>query len=289
MNWPKEYSPAEMISVCISRAIKDGDVLGQGISTPMVAIGYMLAKMTHAPHATISYTVGNSFSVAEFGLSLLYSEKNTIGKAIYCWDFCEAVNCVVPMGKITVEFFRPAQIDMFGNTNNVAIGDYRRPKVRLPGAAGIPDATVVWPRVQLYIPRHDRRVFVPKLDFRSGLGHMEGQNEAERAAMGIIGGGPEIVITDLCVLGFDRETRRMEVQSIHPGVTLDDVMERTGFELLVSREMSETIPPRQDELELIRRVIDPLGLVRLETLPAGPERARVIREIISAEFQAYHS
>ncbi|MBC7343946.1 MAG: CoA-transferase subunit beta [Clostridia bacterium] len=288
MTWPKEYSPAEMISVCIAREIRDGDVLGQGISTPMVAIGYMLAKMTHAPRATISYTVGNSFSVSEFGLSLLYSEKNTIGKAIYCWDFCEAVSCIVPMGKITVEFFRPAQIDMFGNTNNVVIGDYNRPKVRLPGAAGIPDATVVWPRVQLYVPRHDPRVFVPELDFRSGLGYMEGQNDAERAALGIIGGGPEVVITDLCVLGFDKETRRMEVRTVHPGITLEEVMKSTGFELLVSKEIKETPPPKKEELDLIRRVIDPLGLARLETLPAGPERAQVIREIISAEFRACH-
>lgn len=268
------YTAGEMISVCIARSVQPDDVLGQGIGSPLVAVGYLLAKRMHAPEVTISSTIGNSLSVTSFPLSLSYMEKYTIGNAIHLWDFPEATSVLVSFRKITIEFFRPAQMDAFGNSNNIAIGDYQAPKVRLPGCGGIADATTVWPRIEFYIPRHSKQVMKEKLDFRSGIGGSETQ------------AGPWLVITDLCILRFDQSVNRMVVESLHPGVTLEQVQQNTEFELTVPVSLAETAPPTEEELYLIRNKIDPLGISRLETV-TGPMREKIIEEIVDKERNMY--
>jgi len=180
----------------------------------------------------------------------------------------------------TIEFFRPAQIDQYGNTNNICIGDYSKPKIRLPGCAGIADFSMFYSRGQfLYTPRHDIRTFVPseKLFFVSGVGFQNGKPS-------ICGGaGPQCMITNLAYLTFDDETKRMTVATVHPGVNIEDVKNSTGFELLVSKNLKETIPPSLKEVRLLREKVDPLGIRKLEVL-SGKERMALLNEIIEEEL-----
>ena len=192
---------------------------------------------------------------------------------------------MVPFGCIDVEAFRPAQIDMYGNTNNIVIGDYKKPKVRLPGCGGICDATSIWDRIYFYIPDHNRQVFVEKLDFRSGLGFMEGQDDKQRKALGLLGKGPVKAFSNLGVMDFDEETRRMRLVSLHPGVTLEDIKSQTGFELIIPERVEETVPPSKQEIDLLNETIDPYGIRMLECL-SGQKRNRLIRDVIEKERNA---
>jgi glutaconate CoA-transferase subunit B len=180
----------------------------------------------------------------------------------------------------TIEWFRPAQVDQYGNTNNICIGEWDNPKVRLPGCAGIADFSMFYSRGSfLYTPRHNKRTFVPteKLFFTSGVGFPEGKPS-------LCGGaGPQCVVTDLAYLDFDEKSKRMRVSSIHPDSTLEEVKENTGFELLVPDNIIETNPPSEEELSLLREKVDPLGIRKLEVL-AGEEREKLLNQIIKKEL-----
>jgi glutaconate CoA-transferase subunit B len=159
-------------------------------------------------------------------------------------------------GLMTCSFISGAQIDRYGNLNSVRIGRGPRPTVRLTGPIAQADHAVFAQRTFIVMP-HQRRVFVEQVDFISAPGHGDGPGWRERH--GLPGGGPERVITDLAVLGFDADSRRMTLESVHPGVTVDDVVAATGFELLMPTHVPTTEPPSRNEVAEIRERIDPDG------------------------------
>jgi glutaconate CoA-transferase subunit B len=159
-------------------------------------------------------------------------------------------------GMMTCSFISGAQIDRFGNLNSVRIGRGERPTVRLTGPIAQTDHAVFAQRTFVIMP-HERRVFVERVDFISAPGHGDGPGWRERH--GLPGGGPAKVITDKAVLGFDEATRRMRLESVHPGVTVDEVIAATGFELLIASDVTETAPPSAAELAALRERIDPQG------------------------------
>ena len=266
-----DYTLDELIAICIARQVEDGDLLAQGLATPLVAAGYILAQRTHAPNAFFASAIGQGMVKDWAPIGLARAEELWSGKALTHASFvtlaCDALHKLTPK-----EFFRPAQIDPAGNFNNIAIGtDYARPRLRLPGTGGIPDVTVYSTGVYLYVPRHSRAIFVPKLDWRSGLGHSD-----ERRA----GAGPRVLISDLGV--FDWAEGTMRLVTTHPGVTAERVQARTGFPLAVAPDLRETPPPTAEEVRLLREEIDPLGVRRLETL-AGTARRDHLRDILRRE------
>jgi glutaconate CoA-transferase subunit B len=266
-----DFTVDELISVCISRQIKDGEVLAQGIATPLVAAGYILAKCTHAPNAMFASAIGQSLCQDWAPLGLARIESLWLDKAITSFGFVRAATEVLPR-LAPKEFFRPAQMDRHGNFNNIALGeDYRRPRMRMPGTGGIPDVTTFSSEIYLYVPRHSRVTFVDRLDFLSGMGH-----HPERR----LGKGPHYLITDLGQ--FDFAEGAMRVTSIHPGETLDRIRAKTGFPVEVAPDSRETEPPTEDELRLLREEIDPLGVRRLELL-GGAARKDALREILKKE------
>jgi acyl CoA:acetate/3-ketoacid CoA transferase beta subunit len=161
---------------------------------------------------------------------------------------------------------RPAQIDSMGASNNVCIGPYDRPRVRLPGAAGIPDASTAARRFYYYAPRHTRQLFVEKLDFCSGAGH-PGAGES---------GNPQMVtvITNLCVMSSGSDGR-LRVTHLHEGVTRAEVDENTGFALGWEASPAVTQPPSADQLRILNDIIDPRGLRFLEALTGAARRERL--------------
>ena len=279
-EYSKDYTIDEIMTVLMAREVRNDDVMIIGVATPMVWAAFTLAKVTHSPNAIYHYIMGNTFVLEPRQVSLHYLEMNTAR----AYRFQDSVECTLeslPSDKLTtIEFFRPAQIDQYGNTNNICIGDWDKPKIRLPGAAGILDFSMFYARGSfLYTPRHDTRTFVPteRLDFVSGVGFPEGKPS-------ICGGtGPQCVITNLAYLDFDATTRRMRLASIHPGVDIETVKKSTGFELVVPEEMKETIPPKKKEIELLREKVDPLNIRKLEVL-SGKEREELLDDIIQKEL-----
>jgi glutaconate CoA-transferase subunit B len=276
MNRPEpDYTIDELICACISRQIEDGEIVAQGIATPLVAAGYLLAKLTHAPNLMFVSAIGQAFCYDWAPLGLATIEQLWIGKGVLTMSFVTAACEFLPRFG-PKEFFRPGQVDAQGNFNNVFIGGtHAAPRFRLPGAGGIPDVTVFEEKVYLYVPRHGRHTFVEQIDFRSGLGH-----DPARTA----GRGPNYLISDLGQFDFAPESGRMRVRSLHPGVTPKRVQAKTGFELLLPDPLPTTPPPTTAELQLLRQKIDPLGVRTLETLPGRIRRQKMI-EILQAEAQ----
>jgi len=282
MNEKKEeYTIDELMTVLMAREVRNDDIMIVGVATPMVWAAFTLAKLTHAPEAIYHYIMGNTFVYEPRQVSLLYLEMNT--KRAY--RFQNSVECTLeslPSDKLTtIEWFRPAQIDQYGNTNNICIGDWDKPKVRLPGCAGIADFSMFYSRGSfLYTPRHNSRTFVSseKLFFVSGVGFQDGK----KSECG--GAGPQCVITNLAYLDFDPQSKRLRLKSKHPDVDVKIIQDSTGFDLLLPNKIEETKPPTKKELNLLREKVDPLSIRKLEVL-SGTERKTLLNEIIKKEIQ----
>ena len=266
-----DFTVDELICSCIARQLSDGEVVAQGIATPLVIAGYLLAKHTSAPHLQFASAISNALVRDPAPLGLARIEELWLKQSLVRLGFAQAACEFLPHLHLT-EFFRPAQVDPQGNFNNVVIGqDYAHPRFRLPGCGGIADVTTYSERSFLYVPRHSRAVFVERVDFVSGLGH-----SPHRRA----GAGPRYLVSNLGQ--FDFADGRMRLTTLHPGVTLPKVQRRTGFPLSVAPNLRQTEPPTEEEVRLLRQVIDPLGVRRLETV-SGSRRRKIIRQILAAE------
>lgn len=267
----EDFTIDELMCVCVARQLVDGEVVAQGLATPLVVAGFGVAKMTHAPNLRFASAIGQSVAEEWAPVGLARIEDLWLGKGTMSAGFIRAVTEVLPRFA-PKEFFRPGQIDAQGNFNNIAFGqDYRQPRMRLPGTGGIPDVSVFSDHVYIYVPRHSKITFVEKVDFVSGLGHVPDRP---------YGSGPQYCITDLGQ--FDWANGRMRLTSIHPGVNLRQIERKTGFTLDVVDDLQETPPPTDEEVRLLREVIDPLGVRKLETLGGGA-RKQLIRQILAAE------
>lgn len=267
----EDYTVDELICTCIARQLEDGEVVAQGLATPLVVAGFLLAKLTHAPNLRFVSAIGQAICDDWAPLSLSRIEDLWLGQARMGMGFARAVTEVLP--RFTPkEFFRPAQMDALGNFNNIAIGeDYARPYMRLPGTGGIPDVTTFSEQVYIYVPRHSKVVFVEQVDFVSGVGHVPNRQQ---------GAGPRYCVSDLGQ--FDWANGRMRLTTVHRGVTVEHVQRKTGFALEIAPEVCETPPPTVEEVRLLRQEIDPLGIRRLEML-GGTARKELIRSILEQE------
>lgn len=270
-----DYTPDEIMVVCISRQVRDGEIVAQGLATPIVAAGYLLARRTHAPNLYFSSAIGQGVCRQPAPLKLLQVESLWLDQAIITIGFVRGIIDIFPSLR-PIEFFRPAQVDPQGNFNNIAFGkNYQKPRLRLPGTGGIPDVTTYFDDVYLYVPRHSRLTFVPKLDFQSGLGHNKTRTH---------GRGPRYLVSDLGQFDFNGNgpENRMRLISFHQGETIKRIQAKTGFEFDILPNIQETSPPTEEELNLLRFEIDPLCIRRLELL-SGSKRRALLHEIIMNE------
>lgn len=256
---------------CIARQIVDGEAVGQGIATPLVMAGVLLAKLTHAPNILLASAIGQSVCRDWAPLGLARVEEQWIGKGLAFLSFSEIACELLPRVKMR-EFFRPAQVDSRGNFNNVFIGsNYERPQMRLPGGGGIADVTGYNDKACLYVPRHSRAVFVEPIDFVSGLGHAPDRLE---------GTGPIYLVSNLGQ--FDFADGRMRLTTFHAGESVEKIQAKTGFPLEIAPDVCETQPPTIEEVRLIRETIDPMSVRRMELL-SGARRKQLVRDILRQE------
>lgn len=245
------YNTVEMMIVAAARNLKDGATVGVGTGSPCAAA--MLAQKTHAPKLVIMFEAGGISPILPT-MPVSVGDSRTIYKAVMASGMCEIME-TCQRGMVDYCFLGGAQIDMYGNLNSTVIGDWEKPKVRLPGSGGANDfASFCW-RI-MYITPQDTKRFVEKVDFITSPGYLDGPGAREKAGLPA-NTGPYKVITNLAIMGFDKETKRMKVESIHEGCTFDHVQENCGFELLKAAQIEKTPPPTKKELEILRNEVDP--------------------------------
>ncbi len=246
------FNAMELMICCAARLLEDGRTVAVGTGVPCAAA--MLAQRTASPNLVIVFEAGGVAPQLPT-MPISVGDSRTFYKAAMATSMADVME-TCQRGLIDYTFLGGAQIDAYGNLNSTMIGsDYARPKVRLPGSGGANDlASFCW-RI-LVITSHDPRRFVPRLDFLTTPGYLTGPGAREAAGLPP-GTGPYRVITDLAVLGYHAQTKRMEVLSLHPGVTLDQVRRATSFELGIREPLGTTVVPTEVELQILREDVDP--------------------------------
>ena len=240
------------MTVTAAKELRDHEIVFVGIGLPNLASN--LAKRTHAPNLIMIYEAG-VIGANPTRMPLSIGDPCLVSGSQSVCSMFEVFGLYLQAGRIDVGFLEGAQIDKYGNINSTVIGDYRAPKVRLPGSGGACEIASLAKRI-LIITRHESRRFPEKVDFVTSPGFLRGRQEREQ--LGLEGGGPDAVITDLGVLRFDKETGEMMLDSIHPGVKLEDVKRNTGWDLKISKELKITNEPLEEEISILRQ-LDPRG------------------------------
>lgn len=250
-----EYNLTELMACVSSRLLEDGKSALVGTGLPIVSDS--LAQRLHAPNLLVIFEAG-AIGAKIPTIPISVGDSRTCHRAVMAASMDYVMSCA-QLGFVDYAFLGAAQMDAYGNLNTTVIGDYGSPKVRLPGSGGGNDAGSLCWRT-LILMRHDKRRFVEKIDFLTTPGYLTGPGAREEAGLPA-DSGPYQVISQLGVMGFDDETKRMKLISVHPGVTVEEVVENTGFELIIPEEVSETRPPTDEELRLLREEIDSAGIV----------------------------
>ncbi|MDN3554550.1 CoA-transferase subunit beta [Halomonas maura] len=243
-----DYTAAEMMTVTAARALENGMTCFVGIGLPSEAAN--LARLTHAPDVVLIYESGTLQTKPEV-LPLSIGDGELCESALTTVSVPEMFRYWLQGGHIDVGFLGTAQIDRYCNLNTTLIGDYHDPKVRLPGGGGAPEIATNAGEVFITL-KHSRRTFVRDVDFVTTLGF--GRDGKGREGVPNIGKGPTRVITDLCVMQPDPETRELVVVSLHPGVTREDVCDATGWEIRFAEALESTPEPSARELEVLREL-----------------------------------
>ncbi|MGB0683213.1 MAG: CoA-transferase subunit beta [Magnetovibrionaceae bacterium] len=250
---PNGYTASEILAVMAARILNEGQIVFAGVGIPLLAA--TLAQRVHAPGLTILFeggTIGPFVVPGELPPST--NEQRCTRRANMLVPIAEVL-LLLQRGYVDVGFMGGAQIDRYGNLNSSFIGDPDSPKIRLPGTGGGNDISSL--TNMIVAMKHEKRRFVEKVDYITSPGFIEG--EETRAASGLPAGGMFKVVTDLAILGFHPETRAMRIEKVHAGVTVEQVLDNTGFDLDVSDQVTETEAPTDQELAILRE-LDPDAL-----------------------------
>ena len=243
-----QWTSDEMMTVAAARELSDEAVCFVGIGLPSTAAN--VARRMHAPNAVLIYESGCIGSRPDH-LPASIGDGVLSESAVANVGVVEIFSYWLQAGRIDVGFLGAAQIDRFANINTTVIGPYDAPSVRLPGAGGAPEIAANCGEVIITL-RHSRRAFVEELDFVTSLGH--GTGNGCREQLGLSGRGPSAVISDLGVLRPDPETKELKLTSVHPGVSVDEVRDATGWELQVADNYEVTPAPTFEELTVLRKL-----------------------------------
>jgi len=252
MNYTTDtsYKPAELLICTASRLMDDNSTAFIGTGIPMLAAS--LAQRMHAPNLVAVFEFGGTGAILE-ELPLAVGGESTFHRAIAAAGICDVME-TAQRGFIEYGFLGGAQIDPYGNLNSTVIGEFKRPKVRLPGSGGGNDVgSFCWQTIA--IMRHDRRRFVEQVDFITTPGYLDGPGAREAAGLPP-GTGPYRVVSNLAVMGYHPQSKRMMLIATQPGVSVEQVVENTGFELIVPAQVESNPPPTAEELRILREEVD---------------------------------
>ncbi len=245
------YNPMELMICLAARHLEDGSTVVVGTGAPCAAA--MLAQRTCSPNLMVMFEAGGAGPILP-SMPISVGDSRTFYRGLFAGSMGEIMDAC-QRGMVDYTFLGGAQIDPYGNINSTVIGEHARPKVRFPGSGGANDlASLAW-RTMMITPQDAKR-FVPKCDFVTSPGYLTGPGAREAAGLPPET-GPYKVITQLAVIGFDEATKRMKVEATHPGVTREDVITNTGFELLWADDVAVSAPPTAEELRILRDEVDP--------------------------------
>jgi glutaconate CoA-transferase subunit B len=242
------WTPTEMMTVAAARALPDDATCLVGIGIPSLAAN--LARRVHAPGLVLIYESGTIGAKPNY-LPLSIGDGVLAQTADAVVSLVEIFNYWLQPGRIDIGFLGAAQIDRFANINTTVVGrSYRNPEVRLPGAGGAPEIAASCREV-VVVMRHTREKLVERVDFVTSVGFGSGPDDRRR--LGLLGGGPTTVITDLGILEPDSATCELMLTRLHPGVTLEQATRATGWDLRSSPALDRTVPPTAEELSVLRK------------------------------------
>ncbi len=244
------YTSSELLTINAARLLRDGDVVFVGVGLPNLACN--LARHTYAPNLVMIYEAG-VIGAQPARLPLSIGDPTLVSGAISVCSMYDIFAFYLQRGNVDVGFLGGAQIDRYGNINATVIGDYDHPKVRLPGSGGSMEIAA-WANRCYIITPHQKRRFPEKVHFRTSAGFLNGRAERERAQLR--GGGPQAVVTDLGILE-PGTTGELVLTALHPGKTVAEVQENTGWEIQVADPLRTTEPPTLEELRILREELDP--------------------------------
>ena len=245
------YSRTELMICVAARLFEDGATAFIGTGIPMLAA--MLASKTVAPNLVPVFEFGGMGAILE-ALPRAVGEARTFHKGLQAAGICDIME-TSQRGFIDYGFLGGAQIDAYGNLNSTVIGEHDHPKARLPGSGGANDVgSHCWHTIA--VMQHDRRRFVPGVDFVTTPGYLSGPGAREAAGLPK-GTGPLYVVSTLALMDYEPESKRMRLKATHPGVSVQDVIDNTGFELVIPETVQANAPPSAQELRLLREEIDP--------------------------------
>ncbi len=245
----RDYSFDELILSTLARQLKDGDRVFTGVASPVQMLATLLAKATHAPNL-LYFTILGTINPKPHTLPFSTGDPHLFDDCENAITFPEIFD-LANNGRMDVAFLSGVQIDQFGNLNMSIIGkDPTQPKVRLPGGAGGPLMIRSFRRIVSWRTNHSQRSLVKQVPFITSPGWIS-------AAKGHRHGGPDVIVTNLCVFQFNRSDRRIFLKSIHPGIGLRQVQEQTGFLFKIPDKFEVTAPPSEREIEILSSQIDP--------------------------------
>jgi glutaconate CoA-transferase subunit B len=248
------YTPSEMMTVVAARELRDGEVVFVGIGLPNLACN--LARETHAPNLVLIYESGAVGAIPE-RLPVSIGDPALVTGSLMVCSMADVFQYLLQNGRIEVGLLAGAQIDRYGSINTTVVGDYARPKVRLPGSGGAAEIAI-HARRTVVISRLDRRVFLETVDFVTSPGQrIKGRTRGE---LGMPGAGPVKVITDKATLEADAESGELVLSGLYPGVTAAEVSAEIGWALRSRTSLDRVDPPTARELHLLRDVLDPKRL-----------------------------
>ena len=250
------YTDSEMMIAVAARLLKGARTVFVGVGLPNIACN--LARYTVAPDLELIYESG-VYGARPERLPLSIGDPTLVSGAASVVSMADLFGLYLQRGLVEIALLGGAQIDRYGNLNTTVIGEYKKPKTRLPGSGGACEIATNARRTFM-VMRLKRRAFVDKLDFLTSPGHLTGGDS--RTRLGLPGGGPELVITDKAILSFDNPEREMQLRELYPGVTVKDVQAEVGWPLRLATTIGETVAPTSEELRLIRDEVDPQGMYR---------------------------
>jgi glutaconate CoA-transferase, subunit B len=248
-----DYSASELMTINAARLLQDGDVVFVGVGLPNLACN--LARRTHAPNLVMIYEAG-VIGAKPARLPLSIGDPTLVSGSLSVCSMYDIFAFYLQRGNVDVGFLGGAQIDRFGNINATVIGEYETPKVRLPGSGGSMEMSAWANRCYILTP-HQKRRFPEKVDFRTSAGFLS--RRSEREALGLRGGGPQAVVTDLGILEPD-SSGELVLTALHPGVSFEQVQANTGWAIRAAEPLKVTEPPSDEGLHILRDELDPQNI-----------------------------
>ena len=270
------------MAVAMARMYDNDSICAVGAVSPLAMVSYLLAKRLHAPDLVIMPLSSGLIGIASRPMTLMLAESLDMQTAVLHCGGDDTYHQYYQRGLVTHEVVSAAQIDRMARTNNIAIRVSESKTVRLPGQGGMADVANMHQNFLLYLTRHSPKSLVMNVDHVSAARGL--LLDEERKSAGYRPGTVRLV-TNLAIFQLNHDTRLLELVSVHPGVSMEQLAAATGFPLQLAKSVSTTEPPSRRELDLLRHEVDPLGIRRLEFIPSK-DRTALLTELLDSEEAA---